>query len=79
MGVTSAKNSSFIQGSQITHLLGPELLFKLCFNLGAFKMESFPADQLPKTQFLRLREVTALWASAAPTVVPTQMLSLFRA
>ena len=41
-------------------------------------MESFLAGQLPKTQLLRLREVTALCVSAAPIVVSVQLLPLFR-
>lgn len=49
--------------------------FLNCFNLRAFKIESFPADQLPETQFPGLREVPVLWPSAAQIVVPTKLLS----
>lgn len=52
--------------------------FLNCFNLCAFKIESFPADHLPKTQFLGLRGVPLFWLSAAQIVVPTKLLSLSR-
>lgn len=56
------------------HLLVPELLFKLYFNLGAFKMESFHAGWLPQTQFPWAEGNHCSLGSAAPTVAPTKLL-----
>lgn len=63
VGVTSGE-------SQITHLSQDQNCFlKLCGNLGAFKMEPFPACHFPQAQSLRLGEVTAPWASLGCPVI----------